>query len=254
MKIITKIATSLFLLGSLQCAPAASKYDYAVAAIGEAVSAENVGYWSVGEPKHQTDVINHTKYVVADISQISKYSEMFLSIETSQGHFEPIARIELGSAAYPLIGIHNGVVSITTSNAHHGTYSTQYRFKLRSGKFRLLSVRDFANYDNYYDIPTIQTISLLLLDFNNHRAKAWIKQFVFSKTEHPGDPVYDSWSRALSHYRKTSTLPFPSCATIKVQSNDFDLDGFDLDKFDQWLRTDIWKRANCQSRKVTSND
>ena len=253
MKIISKIATTLFLLGSVQCACAASKYDYATSAIGEAVSTGNVGYWSVGEPKYQTETINNVKYVVADISQISSNNEMFLSIENTQGHFEPVARVKLGNAPYPLIAIHNGVVSITTTEAHHGTYSTEYRFKLRAGKFYLLSVRDFTDDGNDYDTPSIEKIRLLLVDFGNHQAKVWIRAFKFGKTEQPGDPAFDAWSSALSHYRKTSTLPFPSCATIKVQSNDFSLDGFDLDKFDQWLSTHIRKRANCPSRKVTSN-
>jgi hypothetical protein len=253
MKIISKIATILILLGSVQCACAASKYDYATAAIGEAASTGNVGYWSVGEPKYQAEIINNVKYVVADISQISNNNEMFLSIETTQGRFEPVARIELGNAPYPLIAIHNGVVSITTTEAHHGTYSTEYRFKLRASKFRLISVRDFSDDDDDYGITSAETIRLLLIDFSNHQAKIWIKQFKFGKTNQPGDPVFDAWSHVLSHYRKTSTLPFPSCATIKVPSNDFDLDGFDLDKLDQWLSTHARKKSNCQSRKVTSN-
>lgn len=254
MKIIRKIAITLILFGPVQCACAASKYDYATAAVGEAVSAGNVGYWSVGEPKYQTETIDNVKYVVADISQISHNNEMFLSIETKQGRFEPVARVKLGNAPYPLIAIHDGVVSITTTQAHHGTYSTEYRFELRTGKFRLFSVRDFSDDGNDDDTPSIETIRLLLIDFANRQEKIWIRQFKFGETIQPGDPAFDAWSRALSHYRKTSTLPFPSCATVKVQSNDFDLDGFDLDKFDEWLSTHIRKKSNWLSGKVTSRD
>lgn len=240
----TRYLFALILVGLLPSVYASPDYESAIRAIKETVSDP---YKETSDPyeyemANQRGTINGINFIA---TLIGEDTYVVVSIVTPRGSYKPIARAELGLIPYPSVRIENDLVVIRAGYANHGTYETEYKFRLKSGTFYLTEIRDFAIFNAIHHDPSTQVMRLTVADFEEFRVDYWERQFTLSKNNKEYRRGTRAWSKAMESYKRDSKLPFPPSVSTDLPRHSFALDRF---KFD-----DVYgsvKRAIARQQKV----
>ncbi|MES2049322.1 MAG: hypothetical protein V4447_13060 [Pseudomonadota bacterium] len=189
-------------------------------------------------PKNLEGNIDRAAYAVGTIGN-QKY--LAISTETENGSkqalvfarirrdktYDPFALIEYDSFPGLSLQIKNESIYIRSENAHHGTYSTTYQFKLQNDGFRLIGIekQSMVLSESGKDIWRGESVNLLTSE-----AIYWVQAI---KLDTPSEQ--SQWEKALERHRQGLPSTNAQTRTVSIKLNkrwylkDFDLVGFSED-------------------------